>query len=84
MNGLLVSTIISWIDRRKERWTNGEVRYGFWSLWTKKYAVVIGANESTPTIIRDLIRGKGECSDIDYVLLQTNGDAEEARRKVSS
>ena len=84
MNGLLVSTMISWIDRRKERWSNGEVRYGFWSLLAKKYAVVIGANESAPTIIRDLIRGKGECPDIDYVILQTNGDAEEVRRKVSS
>lgn len=84
MNGLLVSTMISWIDRRKERWTNGEVRYGFWGLLMKKYAVVIGANESAPTIIRDLIRGKGECPNIDYVILQTNGDVEEARRKISS
>ena len=36
MNGLLVSTLISWIDRRKERWASGEIRYGFWSLLMKK------------------------------------------------
>lgn len=84
MNGLLVSTIINWIDRRKERWTNGEMRYGFCALFLKKYAVVIGACETAPTIIKKLMNGQGEMPDLNYVILLTNGNVAEVRRKVTS
>lgn len=84
MNGLLVSTIINWIDRRKERWTNGEMRYGFCALFLKKYAVVIGACETAPTIIKKLMNGQGEKPDLNYVILLTNGNVAEVRRKVTS
>lgn len=84
MNGLLVSTIISWIDRRKERWISGEVRYGYCSLLFKKYAVIIGAGETAPTIIKKLLNGEGEQKQLDYVILLTNGDMEDVRRRISS
>ena len=84
MNGLLVSTIINWIDRRKERWTNGEMRYGFCALFLKKYAVVIGACETAPTIIKKLMNGQGEMPNLNYVILLTNGNVAEVRRKVTS
>ena len=54
LNGLLVSSIIGWIDRRKEKWQNGSIRYPFRCLGKNKYAVVIGANEIAASVIQNL------------------------------
>jgi len=83
LNGLLISTLISWFDRRRDQWINGEIRYGWLPVLFKKVAVVIGANESTPTIIKRLLSGCGE-KPIDYVILLTNEDVETVREQISS
>ena len=83
LNGLLISTLINWFDRRREQWINGEIRYGWLAFIRKKIAVVIGANESAPTIIKKLLGGYGE-KPIDYVILLTNEDVETVREQISS
>lgn len=83
LNGLLVSSLVGWIDNRKEKWYNGEIRYRYFALRNKKYAVVIGVSDIASTIITNLMRGKGE-SVVDYVILLTNENAQEVRERISS
>lgn len=84
LNGLLISTLINWFDRRKERWYNGEIRYGAWALWRKRYAVVIGADESAPTIVKRLLKGRGESAGVHYVILLTNESVRTVRERIAS
>ena len=46
--------------------------------------MVIGACETAPTIIKKLMNGQGEKPDLNYVILLTNGNVAEVRRKVTS
>ena len=83
LNGLLISTLISWFDRRRDQWINGEIRYGWLAVACKKVAIVIGANDSTPTIIKQLLNGYGE-KPVAYVILLTNEDVKKVRETISS
>ncbi len=94
LNGLLVSSIIGWIDRRKERWLNGEVRYPKWFLHHNggtAYAVVIGANEMTVSVIKKLlgsirtdeVDGDCGCNNV-YVILQTSRNVNDVRLELAS
>lgn len=83
LNGLLISTLISWFDRRRDQWKNGEIRYRRLAFYKKKVAVVIGANESAPFIIDKLLKNYGE-KVIDYVILLTNEDVGKVRDQISS
>lgn len=91
LNGLLVSCIIGWVDRRKERVHKGDLDYKLRHLGRGNYAVVIGANEIAASVIRNLfavhdpqnINFKNEGNN-QYVLLQTTHDVEEVRDKLES
>lgn len=37
LNGLLVSSIVGWVDSRKEKWLKGEVRYKWFLKFKKHY-----------------------------------------------
>jgi len=83
LNGLLISTLISWFDRRRDQWMNGAIRYNRIALAFKNIGVVIGADETAPTIIKKLLGNQGE-KPVDYVILLTNEEAERIRERVSS
>lgn len=80
INGLLVTTILNWIDQRKEQRQTGKVRYGRLAFWNKKYAVVIGANEIASSVIKQLFTKKK----LDYIILQTSSKIDEVRDVLSS
>ncbi len=82
LNGLLISTLINYFDRRKEHWQNGEIRYKA-KCFHNNFAVVIGSHNSVAVIIRALIEGKGEAP-VDHVILLTNESAQEIREKIDS
>ncbi len=85
LNGLLISTLINWFDNRKSLWVNGEIVYGGLAfVFCKKYAVVIGVDDNAPTIIRNLLDGKGECKNLDYVIVLTNLDVVSVRSQIYS
>ena len=91
LNGLLVSSIIGWIDSRKEKWLKGNIRYKCKDFGAYKFAVVIGANEIAASVIKNLLTPKqnGEINykcegENDYVILQTSRDVEEVRVELAS
>ena len=91
LNGLLVSSIIGWIDRRKGKVHSGEVDYKLCHLGKYKFAVVIGANEIASSVIRNLLSEHNENSlnfknegNNKYVLLQTSNDVSKVRDGLAS
>lgn len=92
LNGLLVSSIIGWIDKRKENWQSGDFRYRSVGHFGKgKFAVVFGANEIAAVVIKNLFseRNEGEINfkcegKNEYVILQTRRDVAQVRMELSS
>ncbi len=91
LNGLLISTLINWFDRRRELWLNGGIRYKSRQLGKNRHAVVIGANEIAASVIKNLSTTKKEgelnykCEgDNRYIILQTNRNAGEVRNELAS
>ena len=92
LNGLLVSSIIGWLDSRKDRWKDGSLRYGVRDFGKQRFAVVIGANEIAATVIKNLLSKDGEPGELnlrreahnDYVLLQTSRDPQQVRDELMS
>lgn len=93
LNGVLISTLTNWFERRKEQWANGDIRYKSFRVFFKldkfsvnKIAVVIGASENAPTIIKNLLDGKGETKKGRpyYVVLLTNGKVKDVRDRIAS
>ncbi len=89
LNGLLVTSFIDAINKRKEEWQNGEIRYKKRQLGD--FAIVIGANEIVATVIQRLltevvpgsINNKCEKNN-DYVVLQTSRDPKKVRTELAS
>ena len=85
LNGLLVSSIVGWIDSRKERWIKGDVTYkGFLNL--NPHYVIIGANDMVEGIVQQLLSKDASFCDIfkSYILIQTSQDVERFRQDLFS
>lgn len=88
LNGLLVSSIVGWIDSRKEKWLKGEVKYSsFLRRKGKKHYVIIGGNDLSISITKQIFTSKSsktKFSRIPYIIIQTSRNVEEFRREVFS
>ncbi len=82
LNGLLVSSIVGWIDSRKEKWLKGEVKYPCF-LHRKKHYVIIGGNDMVFGIVEQIFE-KSEPKHPPYILIQISRDVEEFRRELFS
>ena len=80
LNGLLVSSIVGWIDSRKEKWLKGEVRYK-WFLKFKGHYVIIGGNDVAVGIVNQILE---KSSFNTHILIQTSCDVENFRRELFS
>lgn len=92
--GLILATIVGWTGRRAKRYQSGEVRYYcvrvFKGLLKRgHFAVVIGANEVAPSVIKNLLmhedRKKNSLNyaheeENNYVILQTSGNVAKVRQ----
>ena len=76
LNGLLVSSLIGWFDRRREKWLKGETPYNKFLSTTDHY-VIIGGSDVVAGIVNQL-KGKG------YIVIQTSRDVESFRRELFS
>lgn len=92
LGGLLVTSMVSWVDRRKEKWMKGEIRYSkVRYLGKNKFAVVIGANEIVSSVIKNLLKDKDantinhKCKETNnYVILQTSRNVQDVRTELAS
>lgn len=83
LNGLLVSSIVGWVDKRKERWLNGEETYcGF--LKRRKHYVIIGGSDMVVGIVKEIFKKEDKKHCLPYILIQTSQDVEDFRRKLFS
>lgn len=84
VNGLLVSTIIGWVDTRKERWQKGAVRYKLLT-WRRHY-VILGVNDMVDGVVQQLLKKDKGCISFlkPYILIQTSQDVESFRRTLFS
>ena len=92
--GLVLATIVGWTGNRANRYQNGEVRYrcvGVFKGILRKdhFAVVIGANEVAPSVIKNLLMHEDKKKNsLDYahekenryVILQTCSEIEGVRQ----
>ena len=76
-NGLLVSSIIGWIDHRKERWQHGDVKYKKF-LRSNKHYIIIGGNDMVDDIVKQMLPNKLP------ILIQTSRDVEKFRQELFS
>ena len=94
--GLVLAAIVGWTGRRSKKVQQGEVRYSILALKGiipfKKYAVVIGANEVAPSVIKNLLKREDEKKSLNYahenenqyVILQTSSKVDEVRKTLRS
>ena len=76
-NGLLVSSIVGWIDQRKGKWLSGEIKYdGF--LRRKRHYIVIGGNDMVDDVVRQMLPYKLP------IVVQTSRDVESFRQELFS
>lgn len=84
LNGLLISMLISWFDRRREQWLKGEVRYcRFLRRRKNKFYTVIGGNDVAIGIVGELL-SESNNKDKPYIVIQTSRDVENFRRELFS
>lgn len=81
LNGILVSAIVSWVEKRSERWKSGELRYDVkrWfqcSFALDNYVVVIGGNEMVPELVKQILSD----DNLSYVLVMTNRNVQSLRK----
>lgn len=89
LNGLLVSSLVGWIDRRKERWTNGDICYrGF--LRIRMHHIIIGGNDMAEGIVHHIFASHPKRGwrlwrqKLPWIVIQTTSDINELRRKISA
>lgn len=75
LSGLLVSSLVSVISRKTDRWRGGEIHYRF---QPGSFVVIIGSNEQTATIIKESLKMRG----VRYVLIQTRKEVGKARHQL--
>ncbi|MBO5865411.1 MAG: hypothetical protein J6Q73_05105 [Bacteroidaceae bacterium] len=80
LNGLLISMVISWFDRRREQWINGEIKYNdLLKRNKKKHYVIIGGNDIAQGLVKQLFNSnKGT----PYIVILTSREIEDFRKNL--
>ena len=83
LNGLLVSSLIGWFDRRREKWLKGETPYNKFLSTTDHY-VIIGGSDVVAGIVNQLMVEMVKKGKKEYIVIQTSRDVENFRRELFS
>lgn len=92
LNGLLIASLIGWLDNRKAKWLNGEVEYDDF-LSKNEHYIIIGGNDMVAGIVEQIfskcdsrIESEELIDDkhIPYILIQTSRDVEKFRMELFS
>lgn len=89
LNGLLISTLISWFDRRRDLWIKGEINYKYFRTWGfRKHYIIIGGSDVVVGIVNQLLSSEKINGEkiwlLPYVVIQTSNDVDSLRRKLFS
>lgn len=91
--GLVLAAIVGWTGRRSKQYQKGDIRYSKMAFVGKNYAVVIGANEVAPSVIKNLLKhedAKNNSLDFaheeenQYVILQTSSEVGTVRQMLQA
>jgi len=78
LSGIVVSSLVSFLTKKSDRWRKGLLYYKSNAFKKHKYIVIIGVNELTAAIARHFINlGKNN-----YVLIQTRQSVEKMRERL--
>lgn len=83
LNGVLISSIVGWIDKRKERYLQGLEPYQRF-LKRKEHYVIIGGSDIVEGIVEQIFETPQKNGEMPYILIQTSNDVEEFRHKLFS
>lgn len=92
LNGLLIASLIGWLDNRKAKWLNGDVEYDSF-LNKNEHYIIIGGNDMVAGIVEQIFNkhdSKRESErlidnqHIPYIVIQTSRDVEEFRMELFS
>lgn len=83
LNGVLISSIVGWIDKRKERYLQGLEPYQRF-LKRKEHYVIIGGSDIVEGIVSQIFKTPQENGEMPYILIQTSNNVEEFRHKLFS
>lgn len=81
LNGLLVSSVVGWVEGRKDRWSKGLIRYGGF-LKHRKHYIIIGGNDMVSGLVRQVFDDRK--GGLPYILIQTSSDVEQLRQRLFS
>lgn len=78
VNGVLLTILLNWLTNRRQRYLNGEARYGL--MKSSTFSVIIGSHPIAARLASIVMeRDKAE-----YVFIMTGNDPEELRRQIHS
>lgn len=80
INGVIVSAFVGWYERFVDKWKTGYARYSN-LLKSKQFIAIIGGNEATPNIIKQIFDREEKT---DYVVILTSQDVEQLRKRLVS
>lgn len=83
LNGVLISSIVGWIDKRKERYLQGLEPYQRF-LKRKEHYVIIGGSDIVEGIVEQIFKTPQENGEMPYILIQTSNNVEDFRHKLFS
>jgi hypothetical protein len=83
LNGVLISSIVGWIDKRKERYLQGLEPYQRF-LKRKEHYVIIGGSDIVEGIVEQIFETPQKNGEMPYILIQTSNNVEDFRRKLFS
>ena len=83
LNGVLISSIVGWIDKRKERYLQGLEPYQRF-LKRKEHYVIIGGSDIVEGIVEQIFEPSQENGEMPYILIQTSNNVEDLRHKLFS
>lgn len=76
ITGILITTLVNWVDSRKDRWEEGATRYNI----RRDFIVIIGGHPMTAKLCRRLL---GDTS-LRYVIVMSSRDSEQLRNEINS
>lgn len=83
LNGVLISSIVGWIDKRKERYLQGLEPYKHF-LKRKEHYVIIGGSDIVEGIVEQIFETPQKNGEMPYILIQTSNNVEDFRHKLFS